>query len=90
MEVKQLTTYQKTRVPSKIKTILITFFDSNGIINKQFVPSEQTITRKHYLNVVKRFVARIRCIRPYYQDVTSCCLVHEHAAVTTQSIFDKK
>ncbi|UYV72916.1 hypothetical protein LAZ67_10001157 [Cordylochernes scorpioides] len=36
---------KKTRkVPSKIKTMLITFFDSRGNIHKEFVPAGRTIT----------------------------------------------
>ena len=39
------------KVPSKIKTMLITFFDSKGIIHKDFVPTGQTITGAYYLEV---------------------------------------
>ncbi|UYV65965.1 hypothetical protein LAZ67_3006016 [Cordylochernes scorpioides] len=71
---------KKTRkVPSKIKTMLITFFDSRGIIHKEFVPAGQTITGEYYLNVLKRLIARIRRIRPEYHDEDSWCLLHDNA-----------
>ncbi|UYV61578.1 hypothetical protein LAZ67_1005355 [Cordylochernes scorpioides] len=71
---------KKTRkVPSKIKTMLITFFDSRGIIHKEFVPAGQTITGEYYLNVLKRLIARIRRIRPEYRDENSWCLLHDNA-----------
>ena len=34
------------------KSILITFFDSKGIIHKEFVPTGQTITGAYYLEVL--------------------------------------
>ncbi|UYV73903.1 hypothetical protein LAZ67_11001358 [Cordylochernes scorpioides] len=71
---------KKTRkVPSKIKTMLITFFDSRGIIHKEFVPAGQTITGEYYLNVLKRLIARIRRIRPEYRDENSWGLLHDNA-----------
>ena len=65
------------RVPSKIKTMLITFFDSKGIIHKEFLPSGQTITREYYLTVLKRLMSRIRWISPEYKDevVGVCCMI---------------
>ncbi|UYV78806.1 hypothetical protein LAZ67_16002852 [Cordylochernes scorpioides] len=81
MEVKKtLHKPKKTRkMPSKIKTMLITFFDSRGIIHKEFVPARQTITGEYYLNVLKRLIARIRRIRPEYRNEDSWCLLHDNA-----------
>jgi len=71
---------KKTRkVPSKIKTMLITFFDSKGIIHKEFVPPGQTVTGDYYLEVLKRLMAKIRRIRPEYQDSESWSLLHDNA-----------
>ncbi|XP_011166492.1 histone-lysine N-methyltransferase SETMAR-like [Solenopsis invicta] len=71
---------KKTRkVPSKINTMLITFFDSKGIIHKEFVPSDQIVTGDYYLEVLKRLMARIRRIRPDYQDPNSWTLLHDNA-----------
>ncbi|UYV80064.1 hypothetical protein LAZ67_18001570 [Cordylochernes scorpioides] len=67
------------KVPSKIKTMLITFFDSRGIIHKEFVPAGHTLTGEYYLNVLKRLIARIRRIRPEYRDADSWCLLHDNA-----------
>ncbi|UYV70884.1 hypothetical protein LAZ67_8000973 [Cordylochernes scorpioides] len=84
MEVKKLSTSQKTRkVPSKIKTMLITFFDSRVIIHKEFVPAGQVITGEYYLNVLKRLIARIRRIRPEYRDEDSWCLLHNGTCFST-------
>jgi len=59
--------------------MLITFFDSKGIIHKEFVPSGQTVTGNYYLEVLKRLMARIHRIRPEYQDPESWSLLHDNA-----------
>ncbi|UYV65759.1 hypothetical protein LAZ67_3005353 [Cordylochernes scorpioides] len=59
--------------------MLITIFDSRGIIHKEFVPAGQTITGEYYLNFLKRLIARIRRIRPEYRDEDSWCLLHDNA-----------
>jgi len=71
---------QKTRkTPSKIKAMLITFFDCKGIIHKEFVPSGKTVTADYYLEVLKRLIARIRRIRPEYRDPQSWSFLHDNA-----------
>lgn len=67
------------KTPSKIKTMLIVFFDSKGIIHKEFASPGQTITAKYYLEVLKRLMARIHRIRPEYQNENSWCLLHDNA-----------
>ena len=47
-----------------ILAMLITFSDSKGIINREFIPTGQAITGAYYLEVLKRLLARIRRIRP--------------------------
>lgn len=78
---------KKTRkVPSKIKTMLIAFFDSKGIIHKEFVPPGQTITGAYYIQVLKRLMARIRRIRPEYRDPEAWSLLHDNAPSHTSLI----
>lgn len=78
---------KKTRkVPSKIKTMLITFFDSKGIIHKEFVPTGQTVTAAYYLEVLKRLMARIHRIRLEYRDPESWSLLHDNAPSHTALI----
>ena len=49
---------------SKVKTMLIAFFDSSGIIHKEFVHASQTVNSAFYEEVLKRLLRRIHCIRP--------------------------
>lgn len=51
---------------SKVKSMLICFYDSKGIVHKEFVPPGQTVNAPFYLSVLKRLVHRIRRIRPEY------------------------
>jgi hypothetical protein len=44
MDLKVITMAQKFRLQkSKIKTMLITFFDKQDVIHKEFVPEEQIV-----------------------------------------------
>lgn len=55
-------------VPSKIKIMLITFFNRKGIIHIEFVPTKQTITGQYILAVLKRLMARLWCICSEYRN----------------------
>ena len=54
-EVKNKTRQEK----SKIKSMLIYFYDSKGIIHKEFVPTGQTVDAVFYVGVLKRMVSHI-------------------------------
>lgn len=64
---------------SKVKTMLICFYDSKGIIHKEFVPPDQTVNAVFYLGVLKRLVRRICRIRPEYREEGSWRLLHDNA-----------
>lgn len=64
---------------SKIKTMLISFYDSKGIIHKEFVPNGSTVNADYYLGVMKRLLSRIRRVRPEYREPGSWRLLHDNA-----------
>ena len=64
---------------SKIKTLLITFYDSKGIIHEEFVPPGKTVNAVYYLGVMKRLLARICRVRPEYRESGSWRLLHDNA-----------
>ena len=66
--------------------MLVTFFDSKGIIHKEFVPTGQTVSGAYYIEVLKRLMGRIRRIRPEYRDPDSWCLLHDNAPSHTSLI----
>ncbi len=49
---------------SKVKTKIIVFFDSKGIVHKEFVPPGQTINQQFYLKVLDRLWKWVVRVRP--------------------------
>ncbi|XP_054724253.1 histone-lysine N-methyltransferase SETMAR-like [Uloborus diversus] len=65
---------------SRIKTLLTVFFDSKGIIHKEFMPEGESVNAAYYLSVLKRLWARIHRVRPEYQNQASWFLLHDNAS----------
>ena len=55
---------KKSLQKSKVKTLLIAFFDNKGIIHEEFVPAGQTINTAFYKAILNRLLQRIRRVRP--------------------------
>ncbi len=49
---------------SKVKTILIIFFDSQGIVHKEFVPPGSTVNAAFYKEVLLRLKNSVARVRP--------------------------
>lgn len=62
---------------SKIKSMLICFYDSKGIVHKEWLPTGQTVNDVFYL--MKRLLSRIRRVRPEYHKEGSWRLLHDNA-----------
>jgi len=65
--------FQKCRV----KTMLVTFFNWQGVIHKEFVLEGETINAVHYNGVMERLPNRIQCVRPG-MCVSGDCLQHDN------------
>ena len=76
---------------SKIKTTLICFFDSQGVVHKEFVPPGQTVKKQYYHELLERLRKRVHRVRPdcEHLDAASqqCCLSHCHLR---ERIFGQK
>ena len=48
---------------SKVKTMIIVFFDSRGIVHKEFVPPGQTDNHAFYKDVLERLRKRVQRVR---------------------------
>ena len=59
--------------------MLITFFDSQGMIYKEFVLKGSTVNGQYYLGVMQRLLARIRRVRRQYKAQGSWSLLHDNA-----------
>jgi len=76
-------------VKSKIKTMLITFFDSRGIIHKEFVPPGETVNAVFYKSVLDRLLKRMRRIRPDQYSSGDWFLLHDNAPAHTAIIVSE-
>ena len=52
------------QVRSNVKTMLICFFDVQGIVHREFVPRGQMVNQEFYLGVLKQLRERVRRTRP--------------------------
>ncbi|GBO29466.1 Mariner Mos1 transposase [Araneus ventricosus] len=64
---------------SRIKTLLIAFFDSKGLIHHEFVPAGTTVNAESYEGVLKRLLQRIRRVRPQLYQSGQWKLLHNNA-----------
>ena len=49
---------------SRVKKMLLTFFDIRGIVHYEFVPNGQTVNQVYYLEVLERLHEKVRRKRP--------------------------
>ncbi|GFW09757.1 putative transposase [Trichonephila clavipes] len=66
---------------SKIKSMLICFFDSQGIVHKEFMPQGQTVNQHFYRVVLERLRKRVMRVRPNIKN--SWVLHHDNAPCHT-------
>ena len=52
------------RSRSKVKVMLIVFFDYLGVVHFEYVPEGQTVNKEYYLTVLRRLRDAIRRKRP--------------------------
>ena len=64
---------------SRIKTMLITFYDSKGIVHKEFVPEGRTVNGQYYLGILDRLWKRIGRVRPEYPAGKQLFSLHDNA-----------
>lgn len=64
---------------SKVKVMLIAFFDAHGLIHHEFVPPNETVNKEYYEAVLHRLVKRVKRVRPNMVDKGSWFLLHYNA-----------
>ncbi|GBM28809.1 hypothetical protein AVEN_130516-1 [Araneus ventricosus] len=62
---------------SRIKTLLIAFFDSKGLLYYEFVPTGTTVNAESYEGVLKRLLQRTRRVRPQLYPSGQWKLLHD-------------
>lgn len=68
---------------SKIKVMLITFFDQRGLVHHEFVPEGQTVNQHFYKEVLGRLYERVRRCRRNLWENQSWLLHHDNAPAHT-------
>ena len=64
---------------SRVKTMLVIFFDWQGVIHKEFVPEGETINAVYYKGVMERLLNRIWHVRPGICESGDWFLLHDNA-----------
>jgi hypothetical protein len=62
-----------------IKTTLIIFFDSQGVVHKEFVPEGKTVNAEFYKEVMDRLLKCIQQVRPAAFCSQNFFLLHDNA-----------
>ena len=77
---------------SKIKTMLICFFDSQGVVHKEFRPQGQTVHKQYYREFPERLRKRVHRVRP--EIVDTWMLHHDnapcHTSISVNEFLAKK
>ena len=69
---------------SRIKSMLIVFFDSKGIVHREFLPSGQTVNAAFYVEVLQRLRIRVARVRP---EIADEWILHHDNALSHSSIM---
>jgi len=81
------------QVKSNIKTMLIAFFDIDGLVRHEFVPTGQTVNKEFYKTVLQLLRDAVRRHRPEKWRSGNWMLHHDnapaHRAVTTNEFLAK-
>ncbi|XP_035221813.1 histone-lysine N-methyltransferase SETMAR-like [Stegodyphus dumicola] len=64
---------------SKIKVMLVAFFDCDGLIHHEFLPPNMTVNGQFYTEVLDRLRKRNRRVRLHFQQKGSWLLLHDNA-----------
>jgi len=65
---------------SRIKTMLITLLDSEGVIHKAFIPEGKIVNAEFYKEVMNRLLKRIQRVRPAAFCSRDFFLLHDNAS----------
>ena len=71
------------QVQSKVKVMLIVFFDKEGIIHYKYVPQGQTVNQQFYLQVLKCLRLAVSHKRPQEWQAGAWALHHDNAPAHT-------
>jgi hypothetical protein len=79
--------------PVNVKTMLIAFFDVEGLVHHEFLPQRQALNQTVYITVLQRLRDAISRKRPHKWSSGTWLLHHDnapcHAALSVREFLDK-
>jgi hypothetical protein len=81
--------FSRFKRESNIKSMLVIFFDCEGTVHQEFVPSGQTVNQHHYLQVMKRLREQVRRKRSERWRNQDWLLHHDNAPAHTASSMQR-
>jgi len=80
MEESWISKTQKACVKKrKLKTMLICFFDQEGIVHREFVPPGMTVNADFYCDVLRRLRENVQCKMPQKWQNQNLIIHHDNA-----------
>lgn len=77
------------RGPSRIKVLLIVFFDIQGVVYHEFLPEGRTVNKEYYREVLSRLREAVRRNRPELWTNQSWVLHHDNAPAHTSLLVSE-
>lgn len=74
---------------SKIKSMLIVFFDYEGVVHHEYAPAGQTINKEYYVEILKRLHDAIRRKRPHFWQTGDWLLHHDNAPAHASNLVQQ-
>lgn len=68
---------------SRVKTLLVTFFDSKGLVHREYLPEGTTVSATIYIQILRRLKDSVRRKRPERYRANSWRLHHDNAPAHT-------
>jgi len=74
---------------SKIKSMLIVFFDYEGVVHHEYAPAGQMINKEYYVEILKRLRDAIRRKRPHFWQTGDWLLHHDNAPAHASNLVQQ-
>ena len=74
---------------SHVKSMLIIFFDCEGVVHYEFAPRGQTINKGYYVKVLKRLRDAVRKKRPHFWSSSDSLLHHDNAPAHSSNLVQQ-
>ena len=69
--------------------MLIVFFDTEGVIHREFVPKGQKVSAEFYMGVLDRLLKRVRRVRMAKFQSNEWFLLHDNAAIVKKFLANR-